>query len=234
MIKAVLFDLDGTLLPMDQDGFLKKYLTLLAMKTAPRGYDPKTFPKAVMAATYKMLENDGSKPNKDIFWWEFAAIYGEKVYSDIDFIDEFYDNEFDGAKELCGCNSEAKALIETLKEKGIKRILATNPVFPYVGTRRRIKWAGLSEDDFELITTYENSTYCKPNPKYFLEILEKQGLSPEECVMVGNDVDDDMPAEKIGMKVFLLTDCLINKKGIDISSYPSGGFSQLREYLLNN
>ena len=31
-IKAVLFDLDGTLLPMDQDIFVKSYFGLLAKK----------------------------------------------------------------------------------------------------------------------------------------------------------------------------------------------------------
>ena len=40
MIKTVLFDLDGTLLPMDQDNFVKAYFKNLAIKLAPHGYDP--------------------------------------------------------------------------------------------------------------------------------------------------------------------------------------------------
>lgn len=35
---------------------------------------------------------------------------------------------------------------------------------------------------------------------------------PKNVLMVGNDVRDDMSAADVGMKVFLLTDCLINKK----------------------
>ena len=49
--------------------------------------------------------------------------------------------------------------------------------------------------------------------------------------MVGNDVDEDMIAEKLGMKVFLLTDCLLNKNGKDISGYRQGSFAELMEYI---
>ena len=56
-------------------------------------------------------------------------------------------------------------------------------------------------------------------------------MKPEECLMVGNDVSEDMVTEQLGMKTFLLTDCLINKAGVDISQYPHGGFAELDAYL---
>jgi hypothetical protein len=49
--------------------------------------------------------------------------------------------------------------------------------------------------------------------------------------MVGNDVDDDMVAAQTGMKVFLLTDCLINKSCKDVSNLPQGGFDELDRYI---
>ena len=49
--------------------------------------------------------------------------------------------------------------------------------------------------------------------------------------MVGNDVGEDMVAAQLGMKVFLLTDCLINKADTDLNCYPHGGFQELGEYL---
>ena len=109
--------------------------------------------------------------------------------------------------------------------------LATNPIFPAIATNERIRWAGLSTDDFELITTYENIGFCKPNPEYYSEVAERIGVAPEECIMVGNDVDDDMPASKLGMKVFLLTDCLINKSGEDLAKYPHGDFDALFDFI---
>ena len=49
--------------------------------------------------------------------------------------------------------------------------------------------------------------------------------------MVGNDVQEDMIAETVGMKVFLLTDCLINRNGADISVWPHGGFDDLLRWI---
>ena len=109
--------------------------------------------------------------------------------------------------------------------------LATNPLFPAVATLSRIQWAGLNPEDFELVTTYENSRFCKPNPDYYREILGKLKLDGEECLMVGNDVGEDMIARRLGMKVFLLTDCLINKDNADISQFPNGSFPELLHYI---
>ena len=112
-------------------------------------------------------------------------------------------------------------------------VLATNPLFPNIATENRIKWAGLSPDDFLLYTTYDNSCRSKPNPQYYTEITEKLGLDPKECLMVGNDVGEDMVAEDLGMKVFLLTDCLINKTDKDILNYHNGGFDELLQFIDN-
>jgi FMN phosphatase YigB (HAD superfamily) len=110
-------------------------------------------------------------------------------------------------------------------------VLATNPLFPAVATESRIRWAGLAPGDFALYTTYENIGCCKPNLAYYAEILRRMALVGSECLMVGNDVGEDMVAETLGMKVFLLTDCLINKDDADITRWPHGGFDDLMAYL---
>ena len=230
-IKAVLFDLDGTLLPMDQDTFIAAYFGGLTKKFAPLGYDPKTFVAGIWQGTRAMVMNNGEKLNEERFWESFAATVGESIVSRTEEFDEFYDNKFCLVQQSCGYNPEAKKVIEKVKAKGLRAILATNPIFPAVATKQRCEWAGLSTNMFELVTSYENSHYCKPNLKYYEEILEKQGLSPEECVMVGNDVGEDMIAKRLGMKVFLLTDCIINKTNEDISEYPNGGFPELLEFI---
>lgn len=232
-ITTVLFDLDGTLLPMDQDVFVKKYFSLLCIKLAPRGYEAKQLVDVIWGGTAAMVKNNGTKTNKEVFWDFFASVYGEEFREDMSLFDEFYRNEFSGAREVCGFNPKASECVTKLKEMGFRVALATNPVFPAVATQNRIRWTGLTTDDFELYTTYENSHYCKPNPAYYTEVAEKLGVKPEECLMVGNDAMEDTAAEKIGMKVFLLTDCLINKENIDISAYPNGGFDELMRYIAN-
>lgn len=230
-ITTVLFDLDGTLLPMDQDVFVKTYFGLLAKRLAPFGYEPTDLIKAVWAGTMAMIKNTGKKTNEEVFWDDFAACYGEEARKDLPKFDEFYREDFDKVKEVCGFNPKAKEVIDLLKEKGIRVALATNPIFPAIATQKRIAWAGLVPEDFELYTTYENSNYCKPNPEYYKEIVNKLGVKPEECLMVGNDVSDDMVAERLGMKVFLLTDCLINKTDTDVSDFPNGSFDDLIEFI---
>lgn len=230
-ITAILFDLDGTLLPMDQDSFTMSYFSNLAAKTAARGYEPQSLIDTVWAGTAAMIKNSGEKTNEDVFWDLFTAKYGTDSRNDIPFFDEFYRTDFQKARELCGFSPMAKDIVHSLKARGFRVILATNPLFPAIATQSRIRWAGLEPEDFELYTTYENSRRCKPNPEYYRDIMQELNLVPEECVMVGNDVGEDMIAEKLGMKVFLLTDCLINRKNEDISKYPHGGFDELKEFL---
>lgn len=230
-IKVVLFDLDGTLLPMDQDMFVKSYFGLLAKKLAPYGYETEKLIQAIWQGTGAMVKNDGSQKNEDAFWHTFAGIFGEHVMEDLPLFDEFYRKEFAGAKNACGFNPKAAEVIDLLKKREIRFALATNPIFPAIATENRIRWAGLSPEDFEFYTTYETCRYCKPNPGYYMDIVEKLGVKAEECLMVGNDVTEDMIAETLGMKVFLLTDCMINKEDKDISVYSNGSFEELLAYL---
>ena len=230
-IKAVLFDLDGTLLPMDQEAFTHRDFKLRAVQLAPYGYDPKELVSGIWTGTKAMVMNDGSCTNEEAFWDRFSKIFGDQVREHEPVFAEFYRQEFQGVKNACGYVPAAAEVVTALKERGIRVILATNPIFPAVATESRIRWAGLQPGDFESYTTYENSRFCKPNPAYYRDILRKADLQPEECVMVGNDVTEDMVAGSLGMRVFLLTDCIINNENKDISVYPNGGFPELKNYL---
>lgn len=221
-MKAVLFDLDGTLLPMDQDAFTASYFSQLAKKLAPFGYQPQDLITAVWAGTAAMVKNAGEKTNEAVFWDQFGEILGPNILSAKNVIDDFYRNEFLLARSACGFSPEAAQAVKAVKEAGLQVILATNPIFPSVATENRIEWAGLNKEDFVLFTTYENSVHAKPNLDYYRDILAQTGLKAEDCIMVGNDVAEDMVAEVLGMQVFLVTDCLINKKERDISCYPQG------------
>lgn len=233
MQKTILFDLDGTLLPMDQDAFTKGYFKLLAKKLAPRGYDPAALVDHIWAGTAAMVKNDGSRTNEAAFWSAFAGFYGrERVEKDLPLFDEFYRVEFQEAKALCGHNPKALQAVAACKAAGYRVALATNPIFPAYATESRIRWAGLAPEDFALYTTYENIGYCKPNPDYYREVAAQLGCQTADCLMVGNDVDEDMiAARQAGMEGFLLTDCLVNREGKDLSAYPQGSFEDFLEFL---
>ena len=229
-ITTVLFDLDGTLLPMDQEVFVKTYLGYLAKYLAPHGYEPKAVVDAIWAGTGAMMKNDGSAANEEVFWQKFESIFGAESRKDEALFRSFYETRFPAVQASCGFDPRAAQTVAALKARGLRVALATNPIFPAVATRERIRWTGLSHEDFELYTAYENCSHCKPNPAYYQEVLDALGVRGEECLMVGNDAGEDMAAAKLGMKVFLLTDSLIDR-GLDISGYPQGSFDELLAYI---
>ena len=127
--------------------------------------------------------------------------------------------------------SRTDPLTGVLNRRGYMEKLGTNPVFPKVATMNRIKWAGLDAEDFELITTYEDNCYCKPNVDYYRTILEQFHLRPEECLMVGNDVEEDLAIRKLGVKTFLVTDTKENKKDLPIESDYQGSMEELFAFV---
>lgn len=209
MIKAVFFDLDGTLLPMNEELFVKKYFGLLAEKLEPFGYDKEKLIGVVWEGVKLMYKNDGTKTNEQLFWDYFVSVMGEKSLKDKPIFDEFYANEFKGVKSVTEENPYAKQIIDFLKGK-VKVILSTNPFFPRVGVNTRLEFIGLNVEDFDYVTTYENSRYSKPNPKYFEELLNKFNLKPDEVLFFGNNEKDDAEcACLLGIKTYLVGDYIV-------------------------
>ena len=231
MIDTVLFDLDGTLLPMDQDAFVRTYLGLLARYMEEYGFEPGRLMQTMGEGIRAMVANDGSRTNEEAFWQVFRDAFGPQTEAAREVLEQFYASEFIKARVTCGFAPEAGELIRRLKEKGIRVVLATNPLFPRTATMQRIRWAGLDQEDFELVTTYEAECFCKPNPEYYRAILAKLQLDPGRCVMVGNDAVEDLAAEEAGMEVFILTGCLLHGEALEGRTCPSGGFDALNVYL---
>lgn len=231
MIRNIFFDLDSTLLQMNQDEFLSIYLKALAKKCQQEiNYDPKQFINDLMSATNTMLENDGKNTNESVFWKSFTTEENrssmEKIFT------EFYENEFRDIKQIVNYNPLSKSIVSLAKEKGFKVILATNPIFPLVATKERMSWAGLDENMFDYITTYENSSFSKPKNDYYLEICLKLNLDPKECLMVGNDMGDDFKFIDADFSKYLVTDYLINTENKPIEM-QNGTLKELFSYISN-
>lgn len=222
MLDTILFDLDGTLLPLSDTAFLELYMGLLGQRFARLGYDPKAFVQAVWAGTKAMIANEGRQSNEAVFREAFSKLVdtrGDLVYAEFE---RFYREDFPGVKASAKASPVSRQIVETLKAKGYTLALATNPLFPREATRQRIAWAGLDESDFALVTTYENSRFAKPNPLYYQEVLDKLGKTPEQCLMVGNDRHEDAAATKLGIPFFLVTDCLINERNLALDTLEKG------------
>lgn len=231
MYKAILFDLDGTLVPMDMDIFTKAYVKAISVRFAPLGIGAEEFGRALWKSVKAMAMSDGSCKNSQTFWKTFM----EDFNGDSDFYERettpFYDNEFNDLKAVTSPNPLARRAVELARNNGRKVVLATNPVFPHNAQLTRMSWVGLEESDFDFITDYESDSFCKPNPKYYLSICERLGVAPEECLMVGNDESDDIKgASHAGLDCFLVTDCLVPCKDFEWQG-ERGSFEDLIKKL---
>ena len=135
-IEVVLFDLDGTLLPMDQDVFVQTYFGLLAKNLSNYGYEPKKLIESIWLGTKSMIMNDGKHTNEKVFWNTMSNIYGPNVINDESKFESFYINDFPLVKNSCGYDKRANEVIKFLKSKGYRLILATNPIFPRIATEQ--------------------------------------------------------------------------------------------------
>lgn len=221
-MKHFLFDLDGTLLPFDQEEFTKEYFSRLGMFFKDSALEPAALQRGIWAGTDAMIRNDGSMTNEERFWRTMEQFFTEDIRSyEPDFL-RFYETDFQEIKALTRPNPAIPECIRLLKEKGYPLYLATNPIFPPAATWSRVRWAGLEPEAFEFITTYDNSSNCKPSLNYYRELLDRFRLNPADCMMVGNDTAEDMCAAELGMETYLITDCMIHR-GQTPPAYPHQG-----------
>ncbi|MDY0063630.1 MAG: HAD family hydrolase [Bacilli bacterium] len=228
-IKMILFDLDGTLLPMDQDEFIAAYFYKLGKKFSDS--DQKTFIRAVQYGVAGMLQNDGSSTNEEVFWRYFGQVIPDYSHYEAGFLD-FYQHEFQELAELIQPYPHVGQVIKQLKTKGYRIACCTNPLFPQIATYSRIKWLGIEPSEFEWVTTMENSHYSKPQLAYYQEVLDQLQLDPAVCLMVGNDVEEDMGISELGVETYLITNHLINKKNLSITPTHQGTFDDFYQFVL--
>ena len=204
-LKAILFDLDDTLLATNMDRFIPKYLDALGNKMKSL-MKPKKLIDLVLKSTQVMMESqEPALTNEQVFYDHF---YSKIDFSKSDFhalIKEFYDVDFPKLKIYTEPIPSAVDIVQIVFDADLKVVIATNPLFPARAIEHRIDWAGLSGFTFDLVTTYENSHFCKPNPNYYWEILEKIEIDPDDALMVGNDLINDIePAASLGLDTFYI------------------------------
>lgn len=205
MIKAVFFDLDGTLLPNNEKKFALIYYNELYKKVAQFGITRIKLYKALKKGAKAMIKNDGNILNEDLFWREVVSVLGNEILQHMDILDEFFENEYKRTFRALEYCPYSKKIVDFCRKNGIKTVLATNPIFPKKAVLNRLLYVNLSEEDFDYISTYSNSHFCKPNPKYYEEILRKLNLKPEETIAFGNHkIDDFDSAKKANIKCYLV------------------------------
>lgn len=203
-IKAILFDLDGTLLDIDLKIFIPEYLKSLA-KTVAHLIPPKKFIPYLMQASKVVDENNGRDTNENVFAEVFFPLIGHSRQEVEPIFTKFYEQEFPKLRRCARRKPEARAVVQAAFDRGYDVIIATTPLLPRIAVEQRLEWAGVPVSDFsyKLITSYENISANKPNLLYYQQILDAINRPAEACLMVG-DEDKDMVAANLGLQTFLI------------------------------
>jgi len=231
MRDTFLFDLDGTLLPFDIDEFMKLYFGEMA-KHFHGMIDGKLLAKYILESTEAMVNNLEPRPNEEKFMEHFAKLVEvEDLREYKQKFDLFYDERFDLVKECVERIPIIEDSIEILKDKGYKLVVATNPIFPIKAIYKRIEWAGLDVEDFSYISCYQKNSYCKPRIQFYQEVLDAIKKEPQECYMVGNDVQEDLVAGELGIETYLITDYIINRNNQKIETTYQGNYQDFYDFV---
>lgn len=230
MTKTILFDLDGTLLPMDMEQFVRSYLASISSYCSPLA-EPQFFIAALLKSTEVMLRNEGPSTNEEAFMADFIPAIGQNREDMLSLLESYYTGEFPNLKKVAGKSEISSRVLDEAINKNWQIVLATNPIFPKLAIEERMRWAGIIDYPWRYITTYENSTACKPNLRYYQELIDKLQLDPAKCWMVGNDAHEDMIASKLGFKTFLVTDYLLEKNQDYPQPHKKGSLEDFLNFL---
>ncbi len=151
----------------------------------------------ILESTVELIKkNDDKENNLDYYLYLMSKKSGKdgKYWYNLFF--DFYENEFPKLKKIIKPHDE---LLSHVKKTSHKLIFASNPVFPKIAVEKRLSFINMDFDDFEYVSYMENSHFCKPNPKFFNEILKKLNIDPKDCIMIG-DSDFDRASLKAGIE----------------------------------
>ena len=205
LIEAVFFDIDNTLILFDESELFQNYLQSISNHFSAV-MSPDVFLEKTIAGSQNLLKNRGQKTNMAFFLDYFCrdiAVSQEKAWQ---LFEHYYQTEYDKLKTLVKITPAVQQTLHSLVDDGKKLVLASNPMFPEFVQRMRANWAGLANFKFDFISGIENTSFCKPQPEYYLEICQKTNIAPENALMVGDDPINDLAAAKCGLKTFLTTD----------------------------
>ena len=230
---AVLFDLDDTLLHSDMERtFLRHYFALLTEYARPL-CAPQALVHALMTATEQVLgrpKADG-RTNEDYYASVLAPLLGKPWEELRGFFDRFYVERFPALRAYTRAHPDARRAVQICLDAGCQVVIATNPIFPARAIEHRMAWAGVDDLPFALVTTYENMHTSKPAPAYYVEIAQRIGVEPGDCLMVGNDVGHDIaPAQLAGMRTFLADEWIVNPDP-DVRPDRTGTLQELIDWI---
>jgi HAD superfamily hydrolase (TIGR01549 family) len=228
MIKAVLLDLDDTLIISQTAAMFPEYLRVLGV-SGQEFLPPAQFSQHVYSSYVAALsEYDPAQTLINRFFAKFADSLESNQATLRAFFNQFYTTDYPAiVTQFVTSQPEAVTLVRWLRQQGYKLVVATNPAMPETTVVQRLAAGGLSPTDFDLVTALENMHFGKPQPEYYEEILVRLDIEAGEAIMVGDDWDNDIgPALAAGLSTYWLTSGAEPKPEHTVRVDGNGSFSQ--------
>ncbi len=207
MTITFLLDLDNTLLGNDMDRFLPPYFVMFAKRLQPLAPGQDVTQLLIDSVQSAIDNHDPAVTNMVAFMAEFARRLGWPAEKISPILATIYEEDYPQLRRYTSLRPAAREVVQRLFACGCQVVIATQPLFPAVAIEQRLQWAGVAGFPYALITTLENSRFSKPDIRYYREILDNVGSSPENSWMVGDDpARDIMPAHRLGLKTWWITD----------------------------
>jgi FMN phosphatase YigB (HAD superfamily) len=216
-IKAVLLDLDNTMILFDEAAFYLRYMERIVPFFADLVPEDQ-FRDRLLKGIRGLLKNNGDVSNRQFFLDLFCDgdLVGRQAVWER--FMQFYEREYEKVPVEATAPQGLEQVLDQLDAWGIELVVATNPLFPQIAQEKRLDWIGLDQRRFRLITHLDNMTYVKPRVEYYRQVSAMIGWKPEVCIMVGNDTINDMVAGTAGMTTYLTTEA----GAIDYSAVTKG------------
>ncbi len=196
-------------------------------------YDP--LQRAMRAGIHLLLETEDGQSSNEARLFSFLA---GQLQLDEDLLRErfarFLASGIEPLADAIHPIAEAVRIVDYCHQARIPLVLATNPVFPQALIEARCRWSGLDIGQFDLLTSLENSRYCKPQSGYFNDVASKIGVDPRRCLMVGNDTSHDLSAAEVGMTTWLVDTYLFERGRSSWVADHRGDHRQLFDFLRTN
>lgn len=225
-MRALLLDLDGTLLDLDGDEFLEAYAQVVADWMAPL-MPPARFTEALWSAAIPLMVNEHpGVPNRVALWNGLAqALDVPADRLEQTFLDGLAHHDLTSILPGGHPSPGAHRLIAAARKRRLKVAVATMPIYPRIVVDERLRRARLDRVDWDAVATYDMHA-VKPHPSYWRELADDLATEPDECLVVGDDYFRDMSARRTGMQTFYVGPAM---PGLDTG--PHGSLEELATRL---
>lgn len=203
-MRAVLFDLDGTLLDLDLEDFLGRYFVALEVASEPLAAEvgQAALMQGLKTAVGMMMQPHQGRTNRHVFFEGMRSLTGVDLERNWGVYERFYAEVFPSLQGSAKPAAGGREAVQSALDLGLQVAIATNPIFPREAILTRLSWAGLADLPLPVITTYEVMEATKPLAGYFRQTAELLGVHPADCLMVGDDRRLDLPAADVGMRTY--------------------------------